>query len=375
MNRLSRIFRSLGFRVALLTLVILALGMGLLWSSRTRRTAQPPPARRATAANPTQHTLPTKTVTQGYNRPIDHFTAPPPPPAGGSSSGPPPLSESVRKTLVGEPGPISLFPNAAAPPPAPPAALPPTRYLPSFRLIRCMLITAPQTGEIETPLIGVVLENQYNIDADGRSQLVIPAGIEVHAIGRPTPVRDRIDGDSDWTFVWRTADPDNATELRVPALALNRDFDATHGSYGDQEKSPGILGRRFESFSETVIKEALLDAAAATIRSLKSTTTQTNSLTNTTSYVPKPGLHNAALEGAAAGTDRVTKMLDDIRTQIEQKGYYVAVLPGKEFYLYNKVPIDLRLARRPGPLSAGSTPTSAAALLPAGLPGLPEPKT
>ena len=250
MNRLSRIFRSLGFRVALLTLVILALGMGLLWSSRTRRTAQPPPARRATAANPTQHTLPTKTVTQGYNRPIDHFTAPPPPPAGGSSSGPPPLSESVRKTLVGEPGPISLFPNAAAPPPAPPAALPPTRYLPSFRLIRCMLITAPQTGEIETPLIGVVLENQYNIDADGRSQLVIPAGI-----------------------------------------------------------------------------------------------------------------------------DRVTKMLDDIRTQIEQKGYYVAVLPGKEFYLYNKVPIDLRLARRPGPLSAGSTPTSAAALLPAGLPGLPEPKT
>ena len=266
MNILSRLFRSWWVRVLVLVALLLGIAGRVVWSSQVRRNRPPPvAARHATPARPDQP-APPRTVTQGYTRGIQSFAAPPAPAAPGPASGPPPLPDSVKKTLVSDPGPISLFPNLAAPPPAPPAALPPARYLPSFRLIRCMLITAPQTGEIETPLIGIVLDNQYNIDTEGRSHLVIPAGVEVHTLGRPVPVRDRIDGDGDWTLVWRTTDADNAMELSVPALALNRDFDDARRLYGDQEKSPGILGRRFESFSETVIKEALLDAAAATAK-------------------------------------------------------------------------------------------------------------
>ena len=63
---------------------------------------------------------------------------------------------------------------------------------------------------------------------------------------------------------------------------------------------------------------------------------------------PKATIGNALLEGGAAGTDRIAQMVDDIRKQVDEKGYYVAVLPGKEFYLYTKEPIDLRYIRRPG---------------------------
>jgi hypothetical protein len=346
---LFRLWRSLPVRIGLVLLLLLVLAIRLLMASGVRRSAQTTSVR---PSGPSHQVAPLKTVKQEYSSPVARFTPPPSRPENNTSAGPPPLPEEVKKTLLSDPGPISLF--ASSPPPAAdtPAIEPPMRYLPSFRLIRCMLVTAPQTGDIESPLIGVVLDDQYNTDANGHPHLVVPAGVEVHSMGRPSPVRDRIDGDGDWTFVWRTVDEDNALELRVPALALNRDYDSGLGLYGDEEKSPGIRGRRFQSYSETVIKEALLEATAATIRTLKTTQAQTNPLTNTTNYQQKPGQKNALIEGAAAGVDRVTQMLDDIRQQIEQKGYYVAVLPGKEFYLYNKVPIDLRVAHRPGATQA-----------------------
>jgi hypothetical protein len=86
---------------------------------------------------------------------------------------------------------------------------------------------------------------------------------------------------------------------------------------------------------------------ASITRSLKSYTQILNPLTSQVVTEQKPTVGNALLEGAGAGTDRVAQMFDDIRKEIDDKGYYVAVLPGKEFYLYTKEPIDLRKARKP----------------------------
>lgn len=287
-----------------------------------------------------------RTVTEEFGEKFANFVLPPPPAVGREApKGPPPIPDDVKKQLINAPTPISLFPPRIAQPADPP--VPPTYYLPSFRVIRCELIAGPQTGAIETPLIGIVLDNQYNIDSDGVSRLVVPAGVEVHGIGKASPVRDRIDGNGKWTLVWRNEGDDNGMELSVSALALNRDYDEGKKAYGDLEKSPGIVGRRFESVGDKAIEEALLDSVASITRSLKSYTQVLNPLTSQIVTEQKPTVGNALLEGAGAGTDRVAQMFDDIRKEIDEKGYYVAVLPGKEFYLYTKEPIDLRKARRP----------------------------
>ncbi|HWA09512.1 MAG TPA: hypothetical protein VG838_08695 [Opitutaceae bacterium] len=293
-----------------------------------------------------------RTITEEFGEKFANFVLPPQPPAKkDQDKGPPPIPEELKKQFVNPATPISLFPPRPAPAKAPPP-VPPTYYLPSFRIIHCELVAGPQTGNIETPLIGIVLENQFNIDPDGVARLVIPAGVEVHGNGKPSPIRDRIDGNGKWSFVWRTNDENNGMELTVSALALNRDYDQEKRIYGDLEKSPGIVGRRFESFSDKAIEEALLDSVAAVTRSLKSYTAVLNPLTSQVVNEQKPTIGNALLEGAGAGTDRLAQMIDDIRKEIDEKGYYIAILPGKEFYLYTKEPVDLRKARRPQPLAA-----------------------
>jgi hypothetical protein len=367
LRKLLSFFRRLWTSLLLLVILagITAIKVYHASSSRRQESAVPAspaplakgrPGAKAPAAQKDQAP---RTVTEEFGEKFANFVLPPDVPMRKETEkGPPPIPEELRKQFINLPSPISLFPprliaSPAAPPP------PPTFYLPSFRIIRCELVAGPQTGNIETPLIGVVLENQYNIDPDGVTRLVIPAGVEVHGTGKPSPIRDRIDGNGKWSFVWRTTGADNGMELTVGALALNRDYDQDKKTYGDLEKSPGIVGRRFESSGDQAIEEAILASVAAVTRNLKSYTAILNPLTSQIVNEQKPTIGNALLEGAGAGTDRIAQMIDDIRKEIDEKGYYIAILPGKEFYLYTKEPIDLRKARRPQSLPVGDKPTLA----------------
>jgi hypothetical protein len=344
--------------VSMALLIVLAgvtVGRIYLASSTRRQEVTAPPA--AAAPPPVESSRAGgQSVSAKFGQKFADFILPPEP-ARKEEAGPPPVPEEVRKQFVNPATPISLFPPAPARAKTP-SGLPATYYLPSFRLIHCELIAGPATGNIETPLIGVVLEDQVAIDPDGVTRVVIPAGVEVHGVGKPSPVRDRIDGAGAWTFVWRTNDGNNAMELTVNALALNRDYDPTSRVYGDNEKSPGILGRRIESASDRLLQSALLASAATLARELRSTTSLLNPLTSQMVTQAKPTAGNALLNAGAAGTDDLAQQIDAIRREIDEKGYYVAILPGKEFYLYTKEPIDLRNARRPQALVAEMRPAA-----------------
>jgi hypothetical protein len=351
-------FRKLWLPAVLLAVLGCLTAVRLYFASSTRRQADDPAARQAaqakSVAKPATGKEPApQPATQQFGETFSNFVLPPDTSRKNEAPRPPPIPEEIKRRLVNSPTPISLFPYHPAPAKTPPP-LPPTYYLPSFRLIRCELIGGPESGNIEAPLIGIVLENQYNIDPDGVTRLVVPAGVEVHGVGKPAPSRDRIDGNGKWTFVWRSTDSNNGLELSVSALALNRDYDEAKHVYGDTEKSPGIAGRRFESLGDEAIQEALLASIAAVTRNVQSQVSVLNPLTSQIVSEPKPSIGNALLQGGAAGTDRIAQMVDDIRKQIDDKGYYVAVLPGKEFYLYTKEPIDLRYARRPGTAEVGA---------------------
>lgn len=345
LRTISRQLRKLW--VSMLLLVVLAgiTVVKIYRASSVRRQSAALPA-----AKGTEVSLP-RTVTAQFGQKIADFVLPPEPPRKAETR-PPPIPDEIKKQFLTPPTPISLFPPRPAPvKPAPLMA--PTLYLPSFRVIRCKLITNPETGKIDTPLIGLVLENQYAIDETGVTRVVIPAGVEVHGMAAQSPVRDRVDGNGNWTFVWRTNDANNAIELTVSALVLNRDYDETREFYGDTEKSPGIVGRRFESAGDRLLQEALLASAAAMMRDLKSYSSVLNPLTSQVVNQQRPTRGNALLEGAAAGTEAIAQRLDTIRKEIGEKGYYVAILPGKEFYLYTREPIDLRKARRPQSVALG----------------------
>jgi hypothetical protein len=358
LGKITAPLRSLWLPAVLLIALGTLTAVRLYFASSTRRqtedpaTKQEPKSKSLAALGAPKESAPQPAIQQ-FGETFSNFVLPPATPKKNEVPRPPPIPDDIKRRLINTPDPISLFPYHPEPAKAaPPQA--PTYYLPSFRLIRCELIGGPETGNIETPLIGIVLENQYNLDTDGVTRIVVPAGVEVHGIGKPAPSRDRIDGNGKWTLVWRSNDRNNGLELTVNALALNRDYDEAKHVYGDKEKSPGIAGRRFDSLGDRAIQDALLASVSAVTRSVQSYTSLLNPLTSQIVSEPKPSIGNAVLQGGAAGTDRIAQMVDDIRKQIDEEGYYVAVLPGKEFYLYTKEPIDLRRANRPGMADSGS---------------------
>jgi hypothetical protein len=358
-------FRSLWISLAILCLLIALTAWKVVNANHERRARLDPPVAAQAAppagasaepppltAPPPPNTQSKDPVTQmGQN--IVNLVLPEQPEQPGNE--PPVIPKRIRDAMITPPMPISI--GAYKPTPKPVAAAPaPVYYLPSFRRIPCMLVNAAETGSTELPLIAIVTEDQYNIDKDGVSRLVVPAGVEVHGSGQQSPMRDRITSSGEWTFVWRTHDKNNSRELRVAALALNRDFDSRTGIYGSTDGSAGLLGERLEVEDEKEIKSLALKFVAATTRALQSQQSMLNPLTNTIVTSPKPGLSNALIEGASSTVSNVAQQIDKIRENIERDRVYIAVLPGKEFYLYTKQPIDLTRATGPAAPAPAAAP-------------------
>jgi hypothetical protein len=258
----------------------------------------------------------------------------------------PTIPKKIRDQMLTQPEPMGLFSVIPEKPKALPTP-PPTYYLPAKRLIPCKLISNAETGAPYIPLIGIVTEDQYNIDEHGVSRLVLPAGVEVHGFAGNNPRRNRMDASGSWQLVWRTRDKKNATTYTVEAIALQRDFDPKTGLYGSAEKSPGLVGQRIEPSDDRLVKLVALNMASAISTSLRDTTTTLNPLANSAVITPDMSAKNALLTGAAAGIDTVSEYVTKIRDAIIAEGFYVVVYADTQFYLYTQEPIDLRTAARP----------------------------
>ncbi len=265
------------------------------------------------------------------------------------------IPPELRKNLLALPAPMTFY-SPAAPAPEPKPPLVSSRYLPYGTLIPCKLVNTLDSTADGSPVIAIVLEDMKNIDPDGVSQVVIPAGtFAILDSSAPGHERDRIAADGRWMFVWRTRDESNGLELQVDGRALSRDYDPISQTWGQPDGRAGLRGELIQDLNKERIQEAARTAVESGLSALKEYDVSSNALTGQVLRNPLPSLRNAALSSAGA---YIGQYSDQIRKQISDSGIYVQVTAGTEFYLFPRQTIDLQHARR------GSTVSVAAALEP-----------
>lgn len=221
------------------------------------------------------------------------------------------------------------------------------KYMPYGRMIKCVLRTAIDSSNQETPVVGLILEDVWH---DGKK--IIPAGAEVHGWAAKSPLRDRLSTQNNWVVVWRTRDGDNGKELKMKALALDYDYNPKTDTFGITDGSAGLKGEVIESDEYAQVKlyamkfiqgvgEGYTSFITEKLRSQQSgdvinSTVNTETISEQDEY--------KAIFGEAAS--QVAEMyIQNIIKEIEENGSYVRVHAGKTFYLYTTETVDRKDAK------------------------------
>jgi hypothetical protein len=135
-------------------------------------------------------------------------------------------------------------------------------FLPYGRLLRRKLVNTVDSTNIDTPIIGLVIEDAWN---DGR--LIIPAGTEVHGVAQKSPVRERIGSDRQWFLVFQ-----DGRELPISGSVL--DYALTNSdSWAESDGSAGLRGFVVKSDNYAEAKAILAAMISAGAGAFPETTT------------------------------------------------------------------------------------------------------
>jgi hypothetical protein len=208
------------------------------------------------------------------------------------------------------------------------------RFAPYGRLLKCELVITVDSSKLDTPVVGLVIEDLWH---DG--ELIIPAGVEVHGTAAKSSMRDRIAATGDWILSWRTLDDDNGKELAITGIALNYTKHPYEEKWDITDGSAGLKGYVIDNsdWADLVAIAAVFLAgvgegmAEQTITTVGNTTQQSFG-GNTKDAIGK-GLQNAANLYAQ-------RMLE----AINRDGAFVRVPAGTLFYLYVTQTIDMNKA-------------------------------
>ena len=285
-------------------------------------------------------------VVQTILRPSEPYRPPPPapepPPAPkratsdplNATSSPPPTPPEPQPPQV---QPISLFADAMAGV-AEPKPLG-TLFAPFGRLISCETVITVDSASILTPIVGLITEDVYHA-----GRLVIPAGTEVHGTAQTDRQRERIASGTAWTLVWQTGE-----ELRLKAMALDREFSGEQEGWGITDGSAGLRGRLIKSDNLAEIK---LFAATFLAGAANALTEKEQSIFGS---IDSRSLNNAPFKGA----EKVLSVYAQrIHEAIQRDGFYVRVPSGKQFYLYVLQTVDRDAATLGGSATPFAEPDS-----------------
>ncbi len=275
--------------------------------------------------DPIKPDLPAQATTAKHTEFLENI--PPTTPAQNKAPAPAPPQEA-RPTSVPKP-----------PPPIPQAIFATKEesrseyYLPFGRLLRCELVNAVESTNIETPIIGLITQDVWQA-----GRLVIPAGTEVHGLAQKTAARERIGSERQWVLVFQ-----DGRELPLSGTVLDY---APNGTNGDQwaetDGSAGLRGYMIAADKYAEAKAVLAAVISAGAGAFPQMTNIISPLTGGVTQVQGGGHQDAIAAGIQAGGQIYSQRLLE---GLKNDPYYVRVPSGTTFYLYVSQTVDLANAR------------------------------
>ena len=212
------------------------------------------------------------------------------------------------------------------------------RFAPYGRLIACKMVNTVESGDTDTPLIAVVIEDLWWINAKGEKKLIIPAGTEVFGkVNGAKPQRNRLTTDGNFVLVWQATSDMVGFELQLKGIALEKSpYPDNRMLAAITDMSAGIPGQVMsnENLSKFLVYTLAFGQGLAQGY-------QTNEV-YTDSGVTVTTQDGTTKNAMARGAETLAQvMLQDVSQMIAKESYYIRVPSGTEFYIFVQQVINL----------------------------------
>jgi hypothetical protein len=258
----------------------------------------------------------------------------------------PPVRPAVIPAVVRKMAPLQVFLAAEEPSPSPTPTKqaeeeqPPSDGYAYFgRRARCHLVTAVDSADIKTPIIGVVDE-----DLTWNGNVIIARCSEVHGLAQVDRSRERIASEGTFTFILHNPDgPGFYGELVLQGMVQDREFLPQFKSWEIIDGSAGIRGEVIKTDNLADLKLFAATFVSGVSSGLASTGTnvfgQSYFNPNGRGVANLPGtVINPVVGGAQAVLNAYAQRMLDA---IVRDGFFIRAPAGKQFYAYITQDIDL----------------------------------
>jgi hypothetical protein len=226
-------------------------------------------------------------------------------------------------------------------------------FAPIGRLLKCKLVNTIDSNTPSTaPVLAMVTE-----DLNFNGKVIVPAGTEILSYISEKPKLDangigRLFDNGIWTLVLPGQGTRiNGREWVIRGRVLDRreniiESDGRVRSWGMDDLSPGFIGYTISTLDNEEIKLFISSFLGQSAAALGETLQERQVVEGTENATQsKPTISNAALASMSAGAIGVMNaMAERIKAEIAERGFYVRIPSGKEFYVFVEETLDPRNA-------------------------------
>jgi len=206
------------------------------------------------------------------------------------------------------------------------------------RFLRCKLLITVDSNRIQTPIVGVLMEDLYSAN----HQLLIPAMAEVHGMAQPDSAESRIGSQTQWVVTWKTNEGQEV-ELPLSGLALDHTPSPNGTGWSLTDGSAGLRGQEIRTDNLAEIKMLLAQFGSGFAQSFAQSGLQSVITANGTVLSSQ---NNGFQQAAGQGVENAANLYaQQIADTVKREGIYIRVPAGTDFYLYVTQTLDPGKAR------------------------------